>query len=133
MTNETGTRFAMVALYVQDLQRSVDFYRLIGLDLPDPRPDSPVVIYREGNERRMIIATDDVARRFDEHRVDQADRGYRQVVEFFVDGDAEVDAAWQRITGAGFEGISAPGTPNGAYTTLVRDPDDNVVMLTHEP
>lgn len=123
----------MIALYVENLQSSVDFYRLVGLDLPDPRPDRPVVIYTEGDERRMIIATDEVAQRFDSKRTTPNDTGYRHTIEFFVDDDAAVDAAWQRLTSAGFTGVSAPATPNGAYTTLVNDPDGNVVMITHEP
>lgn len=131
--SNSGVRFAMVALYVKDLQRSVDFYRLVGLDISDPHPNRPVVSYREGNERRMIIATDAVAKSFDPDRNESEGTGYQQAVEFFVTSDAAVDAAWERLTGAGYTGVAAPARPNGAYATLIRDPDANVVLITHEP
>ncbi|OZB49939.1 MAG: hypothetical protein B7X40_04190 [Cellulomonas sp. 14-74-6] len=36
-----GLTFAMLVLEVRDLRRSIDLYRLLGLDVPDPRPDRP--------------------------------------------------------------------------------------------
>ena len=125
-------RFGMMVLYARDLQRSIAFYRLLGLDVPDPHPEHPVSACQMANGVTMIITTDALAVRFDSAWV-RPDRGYQQVTEFFVDDDAQVDAAWSRLTSAGYTGRTAPGHLIGPYATLVEDPDGNVVMITREP
>ena len=125
-------RFGMMVLYVRDLQQSIDFYRLLGLDVPDPHPEHPVSAYELANGITMIIATDAIARRFDPGWV-RPDRGYQQLMEFFVDDEPQVDDVWNRLTSAGYHGRTAPGNLIGPYATLVEDPDGNVVMITSEP
>jgi predicted lactoylglutathione lyase len=126
-------RFGMVVLFVRDLARSIAFYRLLGLEVSDPRPERPVAAYVEGGATRLIITTDPVARRFDRTWVRPERGGYQQVVEFFLDDDAAVDAAWERLTSAGHPGISPPQRFVGPYGTMVEDPDGNVVLLTNDP
>ena len=60
-TTPSRPRFAMVVLYARDLQASIAFYRLLGLDVPDPDPERPVAAYTEGGATRMIITTDEGA------------------------------------------------------------------------
>lgn len=132
-TTPATARFGMVVLYVQDLERSIAFYRLLGLDVSDPHPERPVAFYTEGGTTMMIITTDLVAQRFDSNWVRPSKAGYQQVVEFFVNGDAAVDAAWQRLTAAGHLGTTAPGHLIGPYAAMVQDPDGNVVLITNEP
>ncbi|MFJ8157368.1 VOC family protein [Streptomyces sp. NPDC094468] len=128
-----SVRFAMVVLYVRDLHRSIDFYRLLGLDITDPHPDRPVAAWKENGAVRMIITTPPVAQRFDPHWTRPTPGGYQQVVEFFVDSDEAVDAAWRRLTAAGHKGTSAPGHLLEPYATMIEDPDGNVVLITNEP
>ncbi len=123
----------MVVLYVRDLQRSIEFYRLLGLDISDPHPERPVAAWKDGDQLRMIITTDPVAQRFDANWVRPDRGGYQQVVEFFVDDDAAVDDIWTRLTDAGHVGISAPGYLLEPYATMVEDPDGNAVLITNEP
>lgn len=132
-TTPATARFGMVVLYVQDLERSIEFYRLLGLEVTDPHPERPVAFYNESGTTMMIITTDVVAQRFDSAWVRSNRGGYQQVVEFFVDGDAAVDAAWQRLTAAGHLGTTAPGHLIGPYAAMVQDPDGNVVLITNEP
>jgi predicted lactoylglutathione lyase len=125
-------RFGMMVLYVRDLQQSIAFYRLLGLDVPAPHPERPVSVHRMENGVTLIITTDVLAVQFDAEWV-RPDRGYQQVMEFFVDNDAHVDALWNRLTSAGYNGRTAPGHLIGPYATMVEDPDGNVVMITSEP
>ncbi|MCL1869782.1 MAG: VOC family protein [Promicromonosporaceae bacterium] len=134
--HETTTgraHLGMVVLYVRDLQRSIDFYRLLGLDVSDPDPRRPVAAAKEGDATRMIIATDPVARHLDAGWARPERGGYQQVVEYFVESDAAVDAVWGRLTAAGHRGVTAPGHLVGPYSTMVEDPDGNVVMVTNPP
>lgn len=125
-------RFGMVVLYVGDLQQAIAFYRLLGLDVPAPHPEHPVSAFEIAPGVTMILATDAVAQRFDPHFA-RPGHGYQQVIEFFVDTDAQVDAVWNRLTSAGYYGRTAPGHLLGPYATLVDDPDGNVVLITSEP
>lgn len=127
-----GVSFGMVVIYARDLRRSIDFYRLVGLDISDPHPEQPVAAWQEGAATRLIITTDLVAQRFDAHWVRPERGGYQQVVEFFVKSDEAVDAAWRRLTAAGYTGTSSAGHLLKPYATMVEDPDGNVVLITHE-
>lgn len=136
MTNDlalhTSIRFGMMVIYARDLQRSIGFYRLLGLDVPDPLPGRPVSIYRMGNGVTIIFVTDELAQRFDTGWT-RPDHGYQQVMEFLVDDDASVDAVWTRLTSAGHHGRTAPGRIIGPYATMVDDPDGNVVLISNDP
>jgi predicted lactoylglutathione lyase len=125
-------QFGMIVLYARDLSKSIEFYRLLGLDVPDPLPDRPVSIYRMDNGVTMILTVDDLALRFDAAWT-RPEGGYQQVMEFFVDSDADVDAVWAKLNAAGYPGRTAPGRLIGPYATMVEDPDGNVVLITHEP
>lgn len=125
-------RFGMIVLYARDLHKSVRFYRALGLDVPDPQTDRPVVVCKMTDGVTLIITTGQLARRFDPAWT-RTDHGYQQVIEFFADDDAAVDAAWGKLTSAGYTGRTAPGHLNGPYATLVEDPDGNVILITHEP
>ena len=124
-------RFGMMVIYARDLPRSIEFYRLLGLDVPDPVPDRPVSIYRMGNGVTMIFTTGELATRFDPDWT-RPDRGYQQVMEFIVDDDAAVDAVWTRLTSAGYHGRTAPGSIVGPYATMIDDPDENVVLVSND-
>jgi catechol 2,3-dioxygenase-like lactoylglutathione lyase family enzyme len=125
-------RFGMVVLYVRDLQRSIEFYRLLGLDVSDPHPEHPVSVYEMANGVTLIITTDALAVRLDPAWA-RPDLGYQQVMEFFVDDDARVDAVWNKLTSAGYNGRTAPGHLIGPHAMMVEDPDGNVVLITSEP
>jgi catechol 2,3-dioxygenase-like lactoylglutathione lyase family enzyme len=133
MTNDSvNVRFGMLVIYARDLQRSIEFYRLLGLAVPDPQPDRPVSLYRLANGVTLIFTTDMVAARFDPGWA-RPGAGYQQVTEFLVDDDAAVDAVWARLTAAGHHGRTAPGHLIGPYATMVDDPDGNVVLISHDP
>lgn len=132
MTNDSANiRFGMMVIYARDLQRSIEFYRLLGLDVPDPHPDRPVSIYRMSNGVTFIFTTGDLAQRFDPGWL-RPDRGYQQVMEFLVEDEASVDAVWARLTAAGYHGRTAPRPITGPYATMVDDPDGNVVLITND-
>ncbi len=132
MTNDSvNIRFGMMVIYARDLQRSIEFYRLLGLDVPDPHPDRPVSVYRMSNGVTFIFTTDEVAQRFDPGWT-RPDRGYQQVMEFLVDDEASVDAAWTRLTSAGHPGRTAPRRITGPYAAMIDDPDGNVVLITND-
>ncbi len=124
-------QFGMIVLYARDLTKTIEFYRRLGLDIPDPRADRPVAIYRMTNGLSIIFTTGDVAVRYDADWA-RPESGYQQVMEFVVGDDASVDALWNTLTSAGYHGRTAPAHINGPYAALVEDPDGNAVLISSD-
>jgi predicted lactoylglutathione lyase len=121
-------RFTMVVLLVEDLPRSLAFYRRLGVEFPvdaEQRTDVQVPI---GDSHQMVLTTTFV-RNDPERRPPSG--GSRIMLEFFVDGRDAVDAKWTELTDAGYRGRRAPWlTTFDAYMCLVDDPDGNTVLVT---
>jgi predicted lactoylglutathione lyase len=126
-----GIQLGMVILDVRDLQRSIAFYRLLGLEIPDPFLDRPVSLYRMESGVSLVLI-EGWGERTDPSWV-RPEHGYQQLMEFFVGGDAAVDAEWNKLTGAGYHGRMAPTKTSGPYGAMVDDPDGNVVLITSDP
>ena len=126
----TNLQLGMVGLDVRDLRRSIDFYRLLGLDMPEPHPDRPVSLLRMDSGVSLVLA-EGFAAATDPDWV-RPERGWQQVLEFFVGDDAAVDAEWDRLTSAGYHGRMAPTKTTGPYAAMVDDPDGNVVLISSD-
>jgi predicted lactoylglutathione lyase len=125
-----GIQLGMVGLDVRDLRRSIEFYRLLGIDLPEPHPDRPVSLYRMDSGVSLVLA-EGFAAGADPSWV-RPEHGYQQVLEFFVGDDAAVDAEWNKLTSAGYHGRMAPTKTAGPYAAMIDDPDGNVVLISSD-
>jgi predicted lactoylglutathione lyase len=125
-----GIQLGMVVLEVRDLQRSIDFYRLLGLDVPDPFPDRPVTLCRMDSGVSLVIAEGFAER--DDPTWTRPKSGYQMLMEFFVGDDAAVDAEWAKLTAAGHHGRRAPAKGAGPYGALIDDPDGNVILISSD-
>ena len=123
-------QLSMVVLEVRDLAASIRFYRALGLDIPDPEADRPVVIHRMGSGVSLLLTTR-FAAAYDEHW-SRPSGGYQQLLEFFVGEDAAVTEKWLELTGAGYHGRLAPTQTFGPFAAMVEDPDGNVILLTSD-
>ncbi|MEV6846654.1 VOC family protein [Actinoplanes sp. NPDC051411] len=124
-------QLGMIGLDVRDLQRSVEFYRLLGLAMPDPFPDRPVSLLRMESGVSLVLAEGFAAGADPDW--ERPDRGYQQFLEFFVGDDAAVDEQWNRLTAAGHHGRMAPRKTTGPYAAMIDDPDGNVVLISSDP
>jgi predicted lactoylglutathione lyase len=120
----------MVVLEVQDLDRSIAFYRQLGLEIPDPPPGRPIVIHRMASGVSLLL-TSGFASRYDPSWA-RPDSGYQQMLEFYVGNEAAVKQKWAQLTGAGYHGRVPPTQTIGPYAAMVDDPDGNVVLLTSD-
>jgi catechol 2,3-dioxygenase-like lactoylglutathione lyase family enzyme len=126
-----GIQLGMVVLDVRDLQRSIDFYRLLGLEVPDPFPGRPVTLHRMDSGVSIVIG-EGLAASTDPSWV-RPENGYQAFLEFFVGDDAAVDAEWEKLTGAGYHGRKAPSKgAAGPYGALIDDPDGNVILISSD-
>ena len=125
-----GIQLGMVVLDVRDLQRSIDFYRLLGLKVPDPSPDRPVTLLRMDSGVSLVIG-EGLGAGGDPTWIRPED-GYQVFLEFFVGDDAAVDAEWEKLTSAGYHGRRAPSKTVGPYAAMIDDPDGNVVLISSD-
>jgi predicted lactoylglutathione lyase len=118
----------MVVLLVEDLPRSVAFYRRLGVAFPPGAEDRSDVQVPLGETHQLVISTT-FARNDPDRRPPSG--GSRILLEFFVDGNADVDEKFAELAAAGYRGRRAPWlTSFGAYMAMVDDPDGNTVLVT---
>jgi predicted lactoylglutathione lyase len=121
-------RFTMVVLVVEDLGRSVAFYRRLGVVFPEDVASRRDVVVDLGGGHNLVIS-ETFVRNVHDHVPPTGDG--RVMLEFFVDSDAEVDAKHAELVGAGYTSRREPfRTDFGAHMGLVDDPDGNTVLIT---
>jgi predicted lactoylglutathione lyase len=118
----------MVVLLVEDLARSVAFYRRLGVEFPEGVEERSDVVVPIGDSHQLVLTETFVRNDLDRQ---EPHGGSRILLEFFVDNYAAVDALYEELTGAGHHGRRAPFlTSFDAYMGMVDDPDGNTVLIT---
>ena len=116
-----------IGVAVSDLGRSMQFYRLLGLDLPeDPAEDHVEATMANGT--RLMFDTEEVIRSFmpDWSRSD----GNQVSLAFECASPTEVDEVYARVVAAGFEGEKEPWDAFwGQRYAQLQDPDGVSVDL----
>lgn len=124
-------QLSMVGLIVEDMGRSLAFYRRLGLDIPADGDDRPHVEVRMAGGLTFFWDTA-FARAYDPDR-EAPTGGYRVLPEFFLTDRGAVDATYAQMIGHGYGGHRSPfETAFGAYMAMVDDPDGNTVLITAE-
>jgi uncharacterized glyoxalase superfamily protein PhnB len=110
-----------VGIVTADMARSLEFYRLLGLGVPDT-PDAGHVNIDVANGMRVMIDSEAEVRKF---RSDwDRTTGNQCALAFQCESPAQVDDLYARLTEAGFEGEKEPWDAFwGQRYAQVRDPD----------
>jgi catechol 2,3-dioxygenase-like lactoylglutathione lyase family enzyme len=121
-------RFTMVVLLVEDLARSLAFYRHLGIEFPEGADERRDVGVDIGDGRTIIWTTTFAGN--DPNRTPPSG-GSRIMLEFFVDDYAAVDSTFAELADAGYHVVREPFvTSFEAYMCLIDDPDGNTVLVT---
>ena len=121
-------RFTMVVLLIEDVPRSLAFYRRLGVAFPPDADTRSDLVVDMGGGHNIVWTTTFVGNDPDRQ---PPGGGSRIMLEFFVDGRDAVDAKWAELTEAGYRGRRAPWlTRFDAWMCLVDDPDGNTVLVT---
>ena len=121
-------RFTMVVLLVEDLARSLAFYRRLGMVFP-PDADSRRDLQLDIGDGRHFVWTTTFVRNLPDQQPSSG--GSRIMLEFFVEDHATVDALHMELVAAGYRSRREPFTTDfRAYMCLVDDPDGNTVLIT---
>jgi catechol 2,3-dioxygenase-like lactoylglutathione lyase family enzyme len=123
----TSVHSVVVEIVARDVARSVEFYRLLGLDIPDPEGPHVEVALPGGN--RLAFDTEEVIAAMHEGWTPSTGPG-RVAIAFELDAPRAVDAMFERLTGAGHCGTLKPhDAPWGQRYATVEDPDGTSVDL----
>jgi catechol 2,3-dioxygenase-like lactoylglutathione lyase family enzyme len=119
----------LIGIVVEDMARSLTFYRQLGLDLPGDADTQPHVEVTLPGGIRLAWDTIDTIRSFDPDY--QAPAGNSRIgLAFRLDTPAEVDATYEQLVAAGSHGYKAPWDAVwGQRYAVIHDPDGNHVDL----
>jgi catechol 2,3-dioxygenase-like lactoylglutathione lyase family enzyme len=116
-----------IGVISSDMARSIRFYRLLGLDVPETPGEGHVNTVMP-NGIRLMFDTEDEMRSF---RPDWTRRtGNQLAIAFECAGAAEVDEIYRRVVEAGFHGEKEPWDAFwGQRYAQLADPDGTPVDL----
>ena len=120
-------RLNAIGIVTSDMRRSIEFYRVLGLDVPETPDESHVDAFLP-NGVRFMLDSEDVIRSF---RPDWTRRAGNQVaLAFECESPAELDEVYARIVAAGFDGEKEPWDAFwGQRYAQLSDPDGVPVDL----
>jgi catechol 2,3-dioxygenase-like lactoylglutathione lyase family enzyme len=118
----------VLQIFARDVQRSLEFYRLLGLAIPESNEPHVAVDLPGGNT--LSFDTEDTIAGMHPGWAPPTSSGGRLALAFGVDSPAKVDALFEIVTAAGHAGPLAPyDAPWGMRYATVTDPDGNWVDL----
>ncbi|MBI1328493.1 MAG: glyoxalase [Alphaproteobacteria bacterium] len=119
-------------LVCADVEASIAFYRLLGVDMPDNvwRTESGThFLHIEQGSMTFDMGSVGLARAYNAGYRAGA-RGGSVVIGFSAENRAAVDAIFARMTGAGYKGLQTPFDAFwGSRYAIVEDPDGNHVGI----
>ena len=116
-------------VFANDLNRSLDFYRLLGLPVPDPDGPPHVAVKLPGGNT-LSLDTDETIAGMHPGWAPPSSSHSRLALAIGVGSPAEVDALFEKVTAAGYSGQLKPyDAPWGQRYATVADPDGNWVDL----
>ncbi len=116
-----------VEIVAGDLTRSLDFYRVLGLAVPEG--DGPHVEVELPGGNTLLFDTEDTIAGMHPGWTPPTSAG-RVVLAFGLESPADVDALFARVTAAGSRGTLEPfDAPWGQRYATVLDPDGTSIDL----
>ena len=124
-------RLDLIGVIVSDLNRSVDFYRRLGLEFPDdpdPEGHGHVEATLPGG-LRFALDTEETVRSFDPDWQPPVE-GHRMAIAFLCESPNDVDRVHRELLDAGAESHKEPWDAVwGQRYAQVTDPDGNHLDL----
>ena len=119
----------MVGVIVENMSRALEFYRRLGVAVPDGAEDQGHVEVKMG-ELTFFLSTKAANARWDPSPTPAAG-GYRIILEFYLESAEALDAKYEELTDFGYASHCAPYdvTPELRFA-MVDDPDGNTILLS---
>src|ERR671910_5943 len=125
-----GLGLYMVGVIVRDMSRAVEFYRRLGVEIPDGSEELEFVEVEMGG-LTFFLSTTGAQARWDPAAREPAEGGYRILLEFLLETAEALDAKYAELTGFGYPSHCAPFDvrPTTRFA-MVDDPDGNTILLS---
>lgn len=119
----------MIGLTVHDMEKSLEFYRRLGLDTPAKSEGQPHVEVKMGEEFTFFLDTRAIKR--DNPGTEKSAHSHQVLFEYYLKSQAAVEAKYAELIGYGYQSYHTPFIfPNGMCFALVDDPDGNTILLS---
>ncbi|MEO6890710.1 MAG: VOC family protein [Ktedonobacteraceae bacterium] len=113
----------MVGVVARDLDKSLEFYRRLGLAIPGGSEEQKhIEVKMESGVTFFLNAPG---------RMDLSNNS-RVMFEFYLSNRAAVDEKYAELSGFGYQSYHAPVFDPSipVYFTLINDPDGHIIMLS---
>lgn len=119
----------MVGLMTQDMAKSQEFYRRLGLDIPAGSQENAHVEVKMGGDFTFFLDSRTFAP--DKPASGEPLESCRVLFEFYLKSQAAVVAKYNELIACGYQSYHAPFIfVNGMCFALVNDPDGNTILLS---
>lgn len=116
-----------IGIYVKDMKKSLEFYRMLGLDIPQSA-DEEQHVEVEHHGLRLAVATVEAAKAV--FGGWEKPSGNRLELTFQCSSREAVDELYRKLMGHGYVGLSEPFDGFwGERYAIVEDPDGNLISL----
>lgn len=118
----------VIEIVVEDMAAALAFYRLLGMEIPAEADEEQHVEVTLPGGLRVAWDTRELMQSI--HEGWPEPEGHRMLLAFLCDSPAEVDALYERVVEAGYEGHRPPWDAFwGQRYGVVVDPDGNLIDL----
>ena len=113
----------MVGLATQNMEKSAEFYRRLGVAIPEGSEKERHVGVKMGGEITFFLNAMGLT---------APEAGPRVVFEFYLKERSVVDAKYNELVSFGYQSYRAPFVSqfNNIYFAMINDPDGNIVLLS---
>jgi uncharacterized glyoxalase superfamily protein PhnB len=126
----------MLGLIVHDMPKALEFYRRLGLDIPEGSEKQSHVEIKMGSG--MTFFLDSNPKRWDPGYGAQPDTSrhaaldrYPTILEFYLKEHTTLIAKYKELIDFGYQGYREPyATAFGMTFAMVNDPDGNTILLS---
>jgi catechol 2,3-dioxygenase-like lactoylglutathione lyase family enzyme len=130
-----GLELYMIGLMVRDMTASLQFYRRLGLDIPEGSEANSHVEIQMGNMSFFLDANPKIwDSEFDTNpEVNQSTHSahYPMILEFYLKEAHILENKFTELVGYGYQGYRKPyKTSFGMCFAMVKDPDGNTILLS---
>lgn len=123
----------MIGLLVKDMKKSVEFYRRLGLDIPEGKENELFVPIKMG-ELTFFLSYKEQNKIWDPKNTGVSGDGYRIILEFYLKTRQTLDSKFQELVEYGYNVHLKPFlTSFNTYFAVIKDPDGNHILLSAEP
>ena len=126
----------MIGVIAKNMAKSLEFYRRLGLAIPDDSDGKTHVEVRMGSGLTFFLDSRQI--RFDPQYAEspapeqaRSTGSYPFLLEFYVEERPVLEAKYQEMMTAGYESLRAPyDTAFGMRFAFIKDPDGNAILLS---